>query len=193
MRKYIILFFFGIGIVLSCCGVEHYRNSKPDDILSNAIYSNVGAEEIYYRGKDVSANNVTCYSYLIYVENEGQLQEFINAANNALLEMKTMEKIAIRFDVVYYSGTASVFTLNNFSDVTKNVADYQTFQRCNIWGVDDKETIYNMPSTYYNLPDIKVLIIEGKMAKITQEQNIDWAAHYPDLDKLEVILDEDSH
>lgn len=191
MKKLGIIVVLMLGILLNGCGGVHYSNEKADDAIPQAIYRELGAEEIYYQGKSVSEKDVTSYMYLMYIEREGQLEELIEAANNALLESETTDKIAICCEVVFEScgGSSSVFSLQNYSGKTKKEADYQTFEWCNIWGTDLVETMYNEPSMYYNLPGIKVLIIEGEMAKRTKEQSVNWAEHYPDLETLRIIPD----
>lgn len=189
MKKKSNIIFLIIVILLFCCGCSDYSNVKADDTFSKAMYEKLGAEEIYYNGKSVSTSNVTCYKYLMYIEYEGQLEQIVEAANEVLLDLSATDKIAIRCSVVFDScgGSSSVFVLKNYSDEEKPEADYQTFQRCNIWGSDLVETIYNDPATYYNLPGIKELIIEGKMSEITEEQNIDWTEYYPDLEVLDIV------
>lgn len=85
--------------------------------------------------------------------------------------------------------------LKNFSNKSTKESDYVTMQKLCICGSGitlDRESIYNNPATYSSLSGIKYLEVSGELAKITEQEDIDWYEYFPDLETLEVITEEDN-
>lgn len=190
MKRTILVTVCLLGILLTGCGggVPHpYENKKADDAISRAIYEAMG-EELYYLNKSVTSDNVIGYRYLFYEEREGQLLTLQTVVNTVIQQEEITGKIAITCCVIPPGdrGSAPVVSLSNYDDAGKETAEYAALQK--LWiRRTNFDTMYDDPSAYKGLPDIKYLEICSDMAAVAQREKIDWYEYFPELETLKVF------
>ena len=188
-----VLFTVGINIFAQYLAEsDNYRNRKPDDSISLAIYEALEGTKVYYDEKVTTSEGILNYSYVFYEENEEQLGKLLEAANAVIQQEEINIKIEITCSIAIYNcGSEPVLSLNNYSDAKQENAEYPSLQKLWIKGSSIRSTtIYNTPETYQNLQGIKYIEIYGDMAKITTKNKIDWYEYLPDLETLEIIPEE---
>lgn len=191
-RWMLIILYMSLFMITACNDPNRHPDTKPNDDISRTIYEVVREDEIYYIEKETISNGITRYDFLIYKEREGQLLKLIKAANDAIREQETEEKILIVCNLYLPGGWGPVMTLRNYSDEKDTKAKYQDLQISEIMGKSIKNnSIYNLPETYRDLPGIKHLIVSEDMADITERDNVDWNEYFPELESLEIISKEE--
>lgn len=191
MKKIMLLMLCVFEFLLPGCGPpHHYSNQKADDAISEAVYQALGEEEIYYRGKGLSRNNVICYEYLIYEEQEGQLGKLIETVNTTIQQEGIEDRISIVCDKEIPGGMEFILVIKNFSDEEDKTEGSCSLYNMGINGFSFGESIYNNPATYSGIPGILYLQVSGEVAKASEREGTDWYEYFPDLEKLEVELPE---
>ena len=171
---------------------RNYSNQRANDVISKAIYKELGGEQIYYHGKEAWEDNVICYQYIIHEEEPDQLKRMLEAVNTAIQQKGIEDKISIKCSGEKSgNGLVTMFVLQNYSDRNNEKADYKTMKKLIIVGSRFQElqgSMYNDPSTYKDLPGIVDLKVSEDIAEKTEREGIDWYEYFPELEKLEVDL-----
>lgn len=177
-----------VGLII----IPKYKptNDKPDDAISQAIYDIVG-DEIYYQGKEERSSSVLYYEYLIRDTNEHKsdyLDDLVIAVNETIIKKNITNKVDIVFFHELPGGSGQCIELENYSDYKLEYPDCEGLQTLTITGFSRhcEECIYDEPSIYMNLPNIKYLKVSEQVQKKADEQDIDWYALWPSLESLEV-------
>ena len=161
---------------------------NADDVISEAVYQEIGGGEIHYQGKVITQDGVISYAYLFTVERQGQLGELVAVVNKVIQQEDINDKIRITGWYDHGSGAGFMFSISNCSDEKLGKADYKTLKQCYICGGNYYMTIYNDPAAYSDLSGIVDLTVKGYMAELTEREGIDWYEYFPELEKLEVVL-----
>lgn len=195
MRAF-ILTLLSVMIVTGCWLVFIREvNERPDDDVSKAIYKAVGRRKVYYWGKHINHTNsgdIAWYEYVVHdYKDENVLTNMVEAVNAYIKENETTEKIhlAIREKTIG-RGTEGVASLSNYYESEDGYVNYESLQSLYILGTEHSEmsdkSPYDKISTYINLPDIKSLAVSKKIAKIAEEEEIDWYEIWPDLEHYDI-------
>ena len=185
MKKYIYVCLLIVILLITGCGSTTYSKYEADDIISQAVNEAINKEDIYYQGKHTSVENVIYYEYLIIREENGQLEQIVDAVNEVLQSENIDEKVNIDCRITLPGGDSGAANLANYSDETNEKPDYDTLQRLCIGGAD--YGIYAEPSTFKNLPNIKKLEVYGDIQWRAEKQGIDWYEYWPELESVEVF------
>lgn len=189
MKKVICIVLIAVILLLCGCRSVTYHNKKPDDAISTVIYEAVG-DRVYYQGKCNNWQYDLCYEYIIK-ENEEQtdfLYDIVIVVNKII-----EEDITNRVDIVFFhelpGGSGQCIELSNYSDYKLEYPDYEGLQALTITGFSDFHTdcIFDEPSIYLNLPNIKYLKVSERVQKKADDQGIDWYDYWPDLESVEVF------
>ena len=192
----LILTLLLITIVTGCGEVFRTEVKKnPDDDISEAIFETIGRKKMYYYGKHYSnSGEVAWYEYMVHdYEDEDVLTDMIKAVNAVVKEKEISEKIclAIREKIPGGGGTEGVVSLSNYYETENGYEKYESLQNLYIHGTEDSikgnASPYNKAAIYINIPDIKRLVVEKKIAKTAEEEGIDWYEIWPDLEYYEVL------
>lgn len=191
MKKILMLMFCAFALLLPSCGPpRHYSNQKADDAISEAVYQELGGEQLYYQGKWLSGDNVIGYSYLIEEEQEGQLGRLIEAVNKAIQQEGIEDRISIACEKEIPGGVECILEICNYSEGESVTVGNISLCNMGVSGFSFGESIYNNPATYRDLPGIVYLRVGGEVAKTSEKEGTDWYAYFPELEKLEVVLPE---
>ena len=192
MRKQAFYLLLIILLLSGCRPVDYSYNHDADDMISTAIYNEIGGEDIYYQGKEVTSENVTTYEYLIVHQERGQLEQLISAVNAVLVAEDINNKISIECWVRISGAIVLDARLTNYSDDTLREPDYDMLQRLHIgFDIMTHSNLYDQPSCYLSLSKIKCLEIPEKMQQKAAAENIDWYEIWPELENVEVYYVED--
>ena len=82
-------------------------------------------------------------------------------------------------------GSGQCIELSNYSDYKLEDPDYEGLQVLTITGFSD--CIFDEPSIYMDLPNIKYLQVSERVQKKAYDQGIDWYDYWPDLESVEVF------
>ncbi len=180
---------FSIMLLLCGCRPVSYHNEKLDDAISSAIYETIG-DELYYLGKEEKEHADLYYEYLIRDLGEERydvLYDIVVAVNETIKKENITDKIDI---VVYHElpgGMGQCVELSNFSNFECTYPDYDGLERLVISGFGYSKCVYDQPSTYIQLPNIKYLSVSEEIQRKADEQEIDWYDYWPDLESVEVF------
>lgn len=191
MKKRILITICILASFLLGCGPpQNYSNQRANDVISKAIYKELGGEQIYYQGKEAWEDNVICYQYILHEEEPDQLERMLEAVNTAIQQEGIEDKISIKgWGRIAGNGLETLFVLQNYSDTKNEQADYKTMKKLVIVGARVQQgSMYNDPATYKDLPGIVDLEVDWEMAEKTEREGIDWYEYFPELEKLEVDL-----
>lgn len=184
-------YIFILSIMLLLCGCVHgaYHNEKPDDEISRAIYDVID-DELYYLGKKEDTYSDLRYEYLIKAadkNNQEVFYELVEVANEILEKEEIKDKVCI---VLRYELCAGVISncveITNYSNSKFEKPDCKGLQNLVIKGMEDVTSVYDQPSTYIQLPNIKYLSVTEEIQRKADEQGIDWYDYWPDLVNVEV-------
>ena len=175
---------------------SYERNKRPDDDISQAIYEAVGREKVHYYGKEYyNSGKIAVYQYTVYdYEDEKLLMDMVVAANTAIQEKASTEKINLVIWEEVSSGAYQILAeLSNYYEYKDGYEQYKSLQSLDIVGSKFSHMecgrLYNRASTYINLPDIKNLVVNEKIAQSAEEEGIDWYKIWPELEYYEVFED----
>ena len=196
-KIYTLILLLLSSMIVAGCG-EGFRadvNKRPDDDISEAIYEAVGRKKVYYYSKrSDNSEKIVFYEYLVHdYEDEDVLTDMIKAVNAVVKEKEISEKIclAIREKIPGGGGTEGVVSLSNYYETENGYEKYESLQNLYIHGTEDSikgnASPYNKAAIYINIPDIKRLVVEKKIAKTAEEEGIDWYEIWPDLEYYEVL------
>lgn len=192
----IILILLLAMIVTGCGEIFMYGgNQKPDDDISKAIYEAVGRKKVYYHAKEYSnSDEIVWYEYTIHdYEDENVLTNMVEAANAVLEEKETTEKIWLAIWEEMPGGYETVAVLGTYYEDEDKYVQYGSFQTLHICGTEHANmsghSPYDKISTYINIPNIRSLVVSEKIAKIAEDEGIDWYEVWPDLEHYEVLED----
>ena len=192
MRKQTFYLLLIILLLSGCRHADRRYNHEADDVISTAIYEEIGGEDIYYQGKEVTSENVTTYEYLIVHKERGQLEGLISAVNAVLEAEDINNKISVECRVKDLTFTYTVAELTNYSDKTLREPDYDMLQRLYIgFEMGRDSNLYDEPDYYMSIPNIKYLELPERMQKKAEAENIDWYEIWPELENVEVYYAED--
>lgn len=188
MKSHYIYVWLICAALLCGCRSPEYNNRKPDDNISGAIYEAIG-DELYYLGKNESVNSNICYEYLI--RNGGkERRDVLNDIVFVVNETIEQEKIIDNVDVVLYherpGGMGQCVRISNYSSDGGEFVKYEGMQILIISGFSD-ECIYNDPSVYVTLPNIKRLRIDAKIQEKADFAGIDWHDCWKELESVELF------
>ncbi|MBD5513302.1 MAG: hypothetical protein HDR06_01270 [Lachnospiraceae bacterium] len=192
-KMFVLILTLLFVMIVTGCG-EVFRtevNEKPDDDISKAIYEAVGRKKVHYFGKKNSkAGEVTVYKYTVYdYEDENLLKDMVEAANSVMKEKEMTEKIDLAILEKMAGGTEGLVSLCNYYEYEDECQQYEALQCLRISGSkhSNKGSLYNKASTYINLPDIKSLVIEKKIAQSAEDEGINWYEIWPELEHYKVL------
>ena len=188
--RFITLFFvFGLSIMVAGCGDGSYtaKNKNADDRISRVIYDQLGTE-LYYEGSSFDdINEIMYYHYVINdYEDENLLIDTAETVNEMLEKYSINSKICIVIREIIPTGTRSMVCLSNYYENDSEYESYETLQCLDIRGSEGGYERYNEVSTYENLEDIKVLILEVGINKSFEEEGVDWYEIWPDLEHYDI-------
>lgn len=192
-----ILILLSVMIVTGCGEIfQREVNKKPDDEISEAIYEVVGRKKVYYYGKSPEhPDDIAIYQYMVHdYKDENVLADMVEAANAAMKERKTADKIILDIrEETPGAGAESVTCLRTYYESEDGDELYSSFQTLYIYGTERSHmsghSPYDKISTYINLPDIKSLVVSKKIAQAAEDEGIDWYEIWPDLEYYEVLED----
>ena len=169
--------------------IPEYTSDKPDDDISQAIYDAVGDDVCYYADWDDGGVE---YFYCYVIEDGHQektvVHDILVTANNAIKEQEIAERVCITLYHAIPGGLTYCVSMHNYSNNELLYADYKGLQRLVIGGNDMySDCIYNEPSVYTTLPDIKYLEIYTEIQEKAKRKGIDWYDYWPDLESVEVF------
>ncbi|MCM1087588.1 MAG: hypothetical protein NC419_05485 [Muribaculaceae bacterium] len=118
---------------------------------------------------------------------ENVLTKMVEAANTVLEEKEITDKICLEICEKIPGGYTGVANIKNYYEVEDVYETYESLQNLYIGGNEHFNSSHgNKPSTYINLPDIKSLVVEEKIAQNAEEEGIDWYEVWPDLEYYKV-------
>ena len=175
-------------LLFSGCGYQEYYNKKADDSISEAIYRALG-EKVYYCSKEEIEPDICTYNFLIRdSEDTTLLIDFVNAINEELAK-GTARKVRIQIMQEISGGKEPIVVLYNYYKKGNDYKVYEGLQRIEILGTrvadKDDEYIYNNPTTYINLKNVKYLVVSEKIVQNAKEKDIDWYEIWPELEYYE--------
>ncbi|MDE7177566.1 MAG: hypothetical protein K2O59_07080 [Lachnospiraceae bacterium] len=192
----LILTLLSVMIVTGCGEIFQFGgNQRPDDDISKAIYKAVGRRKVYYWGKQyVNSGEIAWYEYTVHdYKDENVLANMVEAVNAYIKENETTEKVHLAIREQMPGGYEAVASLSNYYENEDGYEEYESLQNLYILGTEHShmsgKSPYDKISTYINLLDIKSLVVRKKIAKIAEEEGIDWYEIWPDLEYYEVLED----
>ena len=180
-----------VMIVTGCGDVFVLQsNQRPNDDISKAIYKAVGRRKVYYHAKEYSnSGEIAWYEYTVQdYKDENVLANMVEAVNAVLEEKEMTDKICLAIWERIPGGYETVASISNYCEIEDGYETYESLQNLYIRGSEDfnRNSLYNNPSTYFNLPDIKSLVVRKNIAKIAEEEEIDWYEIWPDLEHYDI-------
>ena len=173
-----------------CKQVEH-TNAKANDAISEAVYAEFG-DKLYYRGC-YRRDDKWRYYYMIHDYEEKDVIASVQSIVSRVMEEEDLD----RNTMVYFSeemnrtSTEVVAFISNYRTNYGKTVQFDGLEYLRINGTHDsiynETSPYNEPSTYFNIEGIKYLEISKKIAKIAEEQGVDWYEVFPELETLEIL------
>lgn len=191
MRKKALCILLAIFLLSGCANGRYPdNNAKPDDVVSRAISEVIHSEEIHYQGKETTSNGITYYQYLIIDQKYEQLEPMVSVINSLLHDGEIDGKINLDIWVSLPGAIGRTAQLTNYSDSSLEKPDFDSLQGLIISG-SPGATVYADPSAYFNLQDIRQLLIHKDIQMRAEALNIDWYEIWPNLENVEVFYSED--
>lgn len=164
-------------------------NDKPDDAISQAIYDAVGDDVCYYADwDDGGVEYFYCYVIKDGHQEKTVVYDIWVTANNVIKEQEITERVCITLYHTIPGGMTYCVSMHNYSNDELLYADYEGLQRLVVGGNERNfDCMYNEPSVYMTLSDIKYLEIDAEIQEKAKQENIDWYILWPELENIELF------
>lgn len=169
--------------------IPEYTSDKPDDAISQAIHDVVGDDVYYYADwDDRGIEYFYCYVIKEGHQEKTVVHDIFVVANKIIKEQEITGRVCIMLYHPIPGGMTYCVSMHNYSNDELLYADYKGLQRLVIGGNDmDSDCIYNEPSVYTTLTDIKYLEIDAEIQEKAKQENIDWYIIWPELENVELF------